>query len=188
MKTINEMLTHIPLCTHAEPQNIITIDASSELLDELAKYKNINVTKLTSDSAIALLTNMDEKSADVIINATNNFANDEIFWGIVNHVLTTKGLAVCLASSPMSKADEAEAELKAIGSTFRIVMPYSFHNSDDKVSYAYMATKFYHPTADINLQRADLMDGHKYYNCDIAISAFTMPTSVRKRFLGLIKS
>jgi spermidine synthase len=188
LKTINEMLTHIPLCTHAEPQNIITIDASSELLAELSKYKDINITKLTSDSAIAMLTNMDEKSSDIIINTTNNFVSDEIFWGIANRVLTTKGLAVCLASSPMSKADDAQSELKAIGSIFRIVMPYSFYGNDDKVSYAYMATKFYHPTADINLQRADLTDGHEYYNCDIAISAFTMPTSIRKRFLGLIKS
>lgn len=188
MKTTNEMLTHIPLCTHAEPQNIITIDASSELLAELAKYKDLNITKLTSDNAVSMLTNMDEKSSDIIINATNNFASDNIFWGLVNRVLTNKGLAVSLASSPMSQTQIAQDELKAIGSIFRIVMPYSFYDANDKVSYAYMATKFYHPTADINLQRADLTDGHEYYNCDIAISAFTMPTSVRKSFLGLIKS
>jgi len=188
LKTTNEMLTHIPLCTHAEPHNIITIDASNELLNELAKYKDLNITNLTSDNAIAMLTNTDENSIDIIIVANSDFNDNEIFWGLTNRTLTKKGLAVAIASSPTSNEVQAKEELRVIGSLFRIVMPYSFYDANDKVSYAYMATKFYHPTADVNLQRADLTDGHEYYNCDIAISAFTMPTSVRKSFLGLIKS
>lgn len=186
--TTNEMLTHIPLCTHAEPKNIITIDASAKMLSELGKYSDLSITNLTNDNAIATLSGMDEGSSDVIIVANSNFSDNDIFWGLANRILTNKGLAVAMASSLMSHQADAQNELKSIGSLFRIVMPYSFYSDDDKVSYAYMATKFYHPTADINLQRADLTDGHEYYNCDIAISAFTMPTAIRKRFLGLIKS
>jgi spermidine synthase len=50
-----------------------------------------------------------------------------------------------------------------------------------------LASRFYHPTADINLQRADLTDGFAYYNSDIAIAAFATPTQINNEYLGLIK-
>jgi len=50
-----------------------------------------------------------------------------------------------------------------------------------------LASRFYHPTADINLQRADLTEGFAYYNSDIAIAAFSVPTFVYKEYLGIIK-
>jgi spermidine synthase len=49
-----------------------------------------------------------------------------------------------------------------------------------------LASRFYHPTADINLQRADLTDGFAYYNSDIAIAAFATPTQINNEYLLII--
>ena len=70
-------------------------------------------------------------------------------------------------------------------------MPYRYEDDNDGVlnmQNLLLLSNSAHPTADINLQRADLTDGFNYYNCDIAIGAFSLSTVIRKRFLGLIKS
>jgi spermidine synthase len=63
-------------------------------------------------------------------------------------------------------------------------MPYNIGNG----STAILCSKEYHPTADINLQRADMIDGLSYYNCNVHPAAFAMPNYIRKEYLGLIKN
>jgi spermidine synthase len=63
-------------------------------------------------------------------------------------------------------------------------MPYNLGNG----STALLASKEYHPTADVILQRSDMIDGLSFYNCDIHVSAFAMPNYIRKEYLGIIKN
>jgi len=50
-----------------------------------------------------------------------------------------------------------------------------------------MGSRFFHPTADINLQRADLTDGFEYYNSDLHIARFALPTSTFENLKEYIK-
>ncbi len=63
-------------------------------------------------------------------------------------------------------------------------MPYHL----GECNYAVLASKYYHPTADINLQRADLTDGFEVYNSDLHVASFALPTYIKKRYLGIIKN
>ena len=186
--TIYEMLVHIPMCIHAEPKQVAIIGEPKETLDELAKHKEINTIKISSGDAISELTNIQENSLDIIITNDKEMLSDPLFCGVAKRALNSKGVLSILASSLAQDVSGASKELKTLGEHFRIVMPYGFASSNDSYSYAYIASSFYHPTADINLQRADLTDGFNYYNSDIAVASFVMPTYIRKQYLGLIKS
>jgi spermidine synthase len=107
--------------------------------------------------------------------------------GLINKVITTKGVVSMVASNMFSDQEAFESELKAFGEIFKIVMPARYEDADLKMQNILIASNKYHPTADINLQRADLTEGYEYYNSDIAIGAFTLPTTIRKRFLGDLK-
>ncbi len=182
-----EMMVHVPICTHAEPKNIFVIsDNEQKIVDELNKYNGLNVLVCKVDEAISKLT--DAKDIDVIICDASVLGTDAIFNGIAKKILGTKGVMSIGASSLISNSNSAKRELEALGESFRIVMPYWFVSSNNEAMFAYIASEYYHPTADINLQRADLTSGFNYYNSDIAIGAFSMPTMIRKEYLGLIKS
>jgi spermidine synthase len=186
--TIYEMLVHIPMCTHANPKKVAIVGESKEILNELAKHKEIDTVEISLYDAIAKLTDTSENSLDIIIVNDKKILQDPLFCGIAKRALSSKGIISVAASSLAQDVSIASKELKTLGEHFRIVMPYGFASSDDSYSYAYLASNFYHPTADINLQRADLTDGFNYYNSDIAVASFTMPTYIRKQYLGLIKS
>ena len=91
-------------------------------------------------------------------------------------------------SNLILEEERAKKELQTLGAIYRIVMPYRYEEEKELVSsYMVLASRFYHPTADINLQRADLTDGYRYYNSDIAIAAFQTPTFINRDYLGIIK-
>jgi spermidine synthase len=74
--------------------------------------------------------------------------------------------------------------MQAMANYFKIIMPYKLGNDQSAI----LASKEYHPTADIILQRADMLDNLNYYNCDIHIASFVMPNYIRKEYLGIIKN
>ncbi len=186
--TIYEMLVHIPMCIHAEPKQVAIIGESKDILDELSKHKEINTLEISSGEAIARLSDIQENSLDIIITNDKEMLSNPLFCGLAKRALNSKGILSAVASSLAKDVPGASKELRSLGDHFRIVMPCGFADSNDNYSYAYLASSFYHPTADINLQRADLTDGFNYYNSDIAVASFVMPTYIRKQYLGLIKS
>ncbi len=185
----NEMLVHIPMCTHANPQKILIINANEALIDELKKYSNLKeIISINVNDSNKTLDTIETKNFDVAIIADDSFVSNREFWISLTKLLDSKGLV----SSPMSnlifQEEEAKAQLKTIGAIYQIVMPYRYEGKDNLESeYVVLASRFYHPTANINLQRADLTDGFKYYNSDIAISTFQMPTFINQKYLGIIK-
>ena len=50
------MLVHIPMCTHADPKKVAIVGESKEILNELAKHKEIDTVEISSEDAIAKLT------------------------------------------------------------------------------------------------------------------------------------
>ncbi len=182
----DEMLTHIPMCVHPEPKKVLLIRENEGIESELKKHQNTDVQELDLNDALISLQELDEGSIDVVIVSTNLFESDRVFWGLVKRALSLKGVISSTAPSYLDEETKAKAQIEIMGEYFRIVMPYGF--MQQHCSFALFASNMLHPTADINLQRADLTEGFRYYNSDIAIAAFAMPNMIRKEFRGLIKS
>ncbi|MBN2825550.1 MAG: hypothetical protein JXQ76_09515 [Campylobacterales bacterium] len=180
-----EMLTHVPVCTHAQPKKVLIIGEDSKVDEQLALYKDIETT--TVENSSDALAKLDEKSFDIAIITDKSNLNERLFIGLLHKVITPKGVISTLSSNMFGEQDAFEAELRALGELFKIVMPCRYEDSELKMQNLLIASNGYHPTADINLQRADLTEGYEYYNSDIAIGAFMLPTHICKRFLGLVK-
>ncbi len=74
------------------------------------------------------------------------------------------------------------ADLRLVGTKFWIAMPFKFgHNT------SILASKKYHPTADLNLQRADLLDGLDYYSSEIQLASFVFPAGEHRELTGIAK-
>jgi len=187
-----EMITHVPINTHIEPKRVLVINGGKRVQKELDKYNFIEeVVHIDEMDAINKLKNLGPKKFDVAIVYTPNYTNNKEFWIELTKLLDNRGVVAISMSNIITLVDEAKKELKVAGAIYPIVMPYRYEKGveDKKIysEYLMLASRFYHPTADINLQRADLTDGYAYYNSDIAIASFAVPTFIYKEYLGIIK-
>lgn len=174
-----EMMVHPALCTSKEPKNILIVSDNAKVMQaELQRYDDINATVVTCQ--LSEISSLDDKAFDVIIS---QMKADNIFLAQINRVLKDEGQFV--SSHPaLDEVDENKALMGMLGSYFKIIMPYNIGNG----ATALFCSKGNHPTADINLQRADMLDGLGYYNSDIHVAAFAMGNYIRKEYLGVIKN
>ncbi|SFV53936.1 Spermidine synthase [hydrothermal vent metagenome] len=179
--TYKELMVHVPVCTHKEPKDVLIIsDDASSMIDEVAKYNTINTKTINKD--LDTLRELENESFDVVISEA---AIDPVSTAHINRVLKADGL-VAFAPFDLENQEQSKTKLKEIGKYFKIAMPYSLLATTSKT--AVLASKEYHPTADINLQRADLTDGFTVYNSDLHVGIFAMPTYIKKAYLGIIKN
>ncbi len=162
-------------------------------VDEVFKNPRLN---LTIGDGVEFIANAKDKSYDIILVDSTDDKNhssglfDLTFYAQANRVLKDDGLISVQGSSWFVAMDEHKKILKKMGSLFGIVMPYRY----EMITYPgvnwnfILASKKYHPTADIILQRADLIEGLKYYNSDIQRASFALPTFVKKELLGIAKN
>ncbi len=179
--TYAELMVHVPVCTHKEPKNVLIIsDNASAMMDEISKYNNIDATAIGTD--VDALREIDDKSFDVVVSEADI---DPVTTAHINRVLKEDGLA-SFAPFDLENVEQSTEKFKELGKYFKIAMPYSLLATT--VNTAVLASKEYHPTADINLQRADLTDGFTVYNSDLHVGIFAMPTYIKKAYLGIIKN
>jgi len=188
----DEMLVHIPVCTHADPKSVLLIGGCDNLYAEVQKYKSIEkIERIEKEEAAEKIADLAEGSVDIAIVAVEDFKADRLFWGLLNRLLSDKGIVTTMSSLLLTEEEAVRAELTTAGELFKIVMPYRYESLAEDghllCKNLLLASHHYHPTADINLQRADLTEGYHYYNSDIAIGTFQLPTVVRKKYAGLIK-
>ena len=175
----NEMMVHIPLCSHKEPKNILIIsDDSNKYEKEIFKHNNISCKSIVN--SLDALSKSDDDSFDVVISDSSV---DALMSSQINRILKIDGLLVTNHAN-LDNVDENKSYMKVLSSYFKIIMPYNLGNG----STALLSSKEYHPTADLILQRADMLDGLEYYNCDIHIASFAMGNYIRKEYLGVIKN
>lgn len=173
-----EMITHVGMCSHKNPKNVLLISESSELIE-----KELHRHEITTLQII--------KSSQDIKNESDNFYDLVILDGIydaallayINRVLKNDGMLV-MDHKNLDQIEANRSLMQILSNYFKIIMPF---NTGDE-STLLLASKEYHPTADIILQRADLIDGLSYYNCDIHIASFAMGNDIRKAYLGVIKN
>ncbi len=111
------------------------------------------------------------------------------FYAHIFKILKDDGIVVAQGESWWIDMPLHKEIMGVIGEFFKIVMPYRFE------MYMYpgcnwnfiLGSKLYHPTADIILQRADLLDGLRYYNSDLHKASFILPNYVKKELGDLYK-
>ena len=176
-----ELMVHVPVCTHKEPKNILVVsDDASALMDEIAKYGSMEARAV--DCNVDALRDMDQAIFDIVISEN---VNDPVSIAHIGRVLKEDGVA-SFASFNLEEKNTATPQIEEIGKYFKIAMPYFLLDTTENM--ALLASRQYHPTADINLQRADLTDGFTVYNSDLHIGIFAMPTYIKKNYLGIVKN
>lgn len=177
-----EMMVHVSMCTHKLPTSVLLASDSRDLLmNELARYKESNVTNVGSSDLLESLRNVDDKSADVVM--VDALTSDPAIIAHISRVLKDDGLVVMKHAS-LDDVNANTVLMQALGNYFKIVMPYRLEDG----STLLLSSKEYHPTADVILQRTDLLEGHQYYNCDIHPAAFAMPQYIRDTYRGLARN
>ncbi|MCW8896172.1 MAG: spermidine synthase [Sulfurimonas sp.] len=174
-----EMMIHVPVCTSKEANDILIISDNADLLSvEAARHSETNVKVITC--SLSEISALEDNAYDVIVS---EMASDPALFSQVNRVLRDDGQFVTTHPS-LDEVEENKNIMKMLGNYFKVIMPYNLGNG----STALLSSKEYHPTADINLHRADMLDGLSYYNCDIHPAAFAMGNYIRKAYLGSIKN
>jgi spermidine synthase len=200
------MLAHTGANTHKLPQNVLVIgDFDATVTNELGRHVDIeaitllqsracevdvngheNCTLVTQES-VAFLSEAAENSYDLVI-VTQDLGDplfDTVFLGLVNRVLKDDGVFVMHGPNALSQAGTFEDLLVKLGEYYKIVMPAFFMQTAQSDSLV-LASKKYHPTADLVLQRGDLIEGLQYYNCDLHLASFAQPNFIKQRFAGVI--
>jgi len=188
----SEMLTHIAINTHANPKRILVVNGGKRIGRELDKYSFVAETvHIDCNDTIQKLKTLGAKKFDIAIVSTPKYTANREFWIELTKLLDAKGVVSIEMSNIITKINDAKAEFKIPSAIYPIVMPYRYDKATNgeliTSEYLMLASRFYHPTADINLQRADLTEGFAYYNSDIAIASFSVPTFVYKEYMGIIK-
>ena len=177
-----EMMVHVGLCTVKKPQNVLIVSDNANALEtEVARHDAIASKTVGANDVTAALREEADASVEVVIIDT--LTDDAAALAHVNRVLNAEGLVVM--KHPDLEDEAANIQLmQVLGNYFKIIMPFNLGNGET----ALLASKSYHPTADIILHRSDMLDGQKYYNCDVHPAAFAMGNDVRKAYLGTIRN
>jgi len=187
----SEMLTHVPFNTHADPKRVLVINGGKRIQRELEKYGSVTEIIHIDSDIINSLNSLGAKKFDLAIVSTSNLTANREFWIELTKLMDAKGVVAIQMSNIFTQKEAAKEELNLVGKIYPIVMPYRYDNATDgdiiTSEYLMLASRFYHPTADINLQRADLTDEFAYYTSDVAIAAFTIPALLYRDYLGVIK-
>lgn len=177
-----EMMVHVPMCTHKNPKNVLVVSTDSALIqDELGRYRDIESTIVDAVDVLGSLRNGIDKSIDVLLLDT--LSDDSAVYAHVNRLLKDDALMV-VKHPDLENIAENTKLMQILGNYFKIIMPYY----DGAGSTLLLCSKEYHPTADLILQRSDLLEGHQFYNCDVHIGVFAMPQYIRKNYLGIIRN
>jgi len=175
----NEMMVHTALCTNKNPENVLIIsDNATGLIKEVQKHNGISCDVVSAN--INTLRDVKDEAYDVIISELDS---DAAVLAHFNRLLKEDGLLVTTHAS-LDDVETNTSMMQILGKYTKIIMPFNIGNGET----ALLASKEYHPTADIILHRADMLDGLEYYNCDVHPAAFAMGNNIRKAYLGTIKN
>ncbi len=213
----HEVMAHTAMCTHAEPARVLVVDGGDgAIAAEILKHPDVRIDIVESCAAMVeaadvmgchadalghdrvsvevgepepFLSRKPEEQYDIVfVNRYSDGGPGSGLLAQIERVLAPKGLVVSDASSQLLDMAGHKSALAAL-ENFRIVMPFGYTSMVRPGGewWLAMGSRFFHPTADINLQRADLTDGFTYYNSDLHIARFALPTSVFEQLRGYVK-
>ena len=194
--TAREVLKHKEITVDMVELDEAVIEASQAYFPAMADVWGNERLRLHIQSGLDFIAEAEDQSYDIIlVDATDPKGKAEelfeaTFYAQANRVLKEDGLIATQGSSWWMALEEHKRILKNIGNLFQIAMPYRYEMMvyPGCVWNFILASKKYHPTADINLQRADLLEPVHYYNSDIHKASFTTPAYIKKELLGIAKN
>lgn len=168
----NEMMIHIPMCTHNEAKKVLVVGAiDDEFKTEIAKHTAI--VTYTQELNV-------EDVFDVIIYTGKTI--DELIMSNIDRCLNQEdGIFVMISKRFNKDENRLTNDLNIVGKNSWISMPYSFGHTT-----AIIGSKKYHPQADIILDRSDFLDC-QYYNTELHNACFVYPTYIQKALTGIAK-
>ncbi len=220
----HEMLSHVPMCTHVDPKNILIIGGGDGgVAREVLRHEGVKVDLVEIDEEVVnvckkyfpsignwdnerlnlfikngmeFISGADDKSYDIVLVDSTDPSDlsselfDATFYAQVNRVLKDDGLMALQGGSCWMDLQTHKKLLQTAAKPFGIAMPYRYEMySYPGVNWNFiLSSKKYHPTADINLQRADLLEGNRYYTSDIHKASFVLPKYIKKELLGIAKN
>ena len=173
-----EMLTHIAVNSHKKPKEILLIsDDSLNIEDEVERYIGINLT-------VTNKIELKDDFYDVVLLNSSNFTKEDI--ENIDKSLKADGLLNVAKFDYLSDLKNFKSKLELLSNTFKIVMPYRV-DSSVPMCYFVVASKLYHPSADIILQRAELIENQTYYNYNLHLAVFDLPKCVYEELKDITK-
>lgn len=174
-----EMMVHVPMCTSKEAKDILIVSDDATLLSvEVARHAETNLSVV--GCSMDAVSSLNDAAFDVVIS---EMPLDALLASQYNRILK-KDAQLATVHPSLDDVTANKSLMVVLGKYFKIIMPYNIGDG----TTALLVSKEYHPTADINLQRADMLDSLSYYNCDIHPAAFAMGNYIRKEYLGVIKN
>ncbi|WP_456452592.1 spermine/spermidine synthase domain-containing protein [Hydrogenimonas sp.] len=176
----HELLKHKDVAITVVERDADIVDAARAMGLHDKALENERVDFRVCDT-LSFLAEAKEGHYDIVI--LNRF--DEIYYddkAVMAHIariLGGKGLVVADASNQLFDMAGHKEVLGALCDEFKIVMPFRYTSMVRTGGEQWLAlgSKFFHPTADVNLQRADLTDGFTWYNSDLHVAQFALPTA-----------
>ena len=209
----SELLAHIAACSHKNPKRVLIVGSFNlELAFEFLRYKDLQVDFLQFDlkvleSLISFLPHYKEvmesqrfqlipqlgdafleqntqescaKYDVIVLLDTNASAN------AFAKMLENDGILILKSSHILLDTPKVKEQLESL-QDFRVKMSFYAPLSLLQDCYIFASKKF-HPTADIQLQRVDMLEGLHYYHANLHLSAFTLPKLARSEFFGVARN
>lgn len=173
-----EMLTHVAINTHNNPSKVLVLSTDLKSIKlELEKYKSFTSFEVTyvENNYDVEVQKLKDGSYDVIIADIKQL--DKLLAYRLESLLTNKGVLVKTVDDILNLKNYENLK------NYNILMPYRAEN----FSFL-LASKYYHPTADVVLFRTDLLDNLDYYNTDIHSSSFILPNFIKSKLVGYVKN
>lgn len=205
----SELSAHLGICCHTNPKNALVLGSFNlELAHELLRHENLNVNFVQND----------KKILDSLVDFFPNFATISqnpyfksyskalelpvkkyefiVYEGRPNRnelngisqMLTKDGILIFITKHHLWEFEDFKNDLLEVGKFFNIVMPYSIPLSIFNDKSFIFASKYYHPLADMLLQKIDMLEGLKYYNADIHEALFALPQELCIKLKGILKN
>jgi len=172
----DEMMVHVPFCSHNNIQKILVIGNVSEYFKEQINKHQYN------EIVFCDTLNIKEDKYDIILNMQDTLLDDQFVILVDRYLEPTCGIFVTKSAFVFKDLEQVKKDLSILGRYFWISMPYSFgHNT------LLFASKKYHPQAQIVLQVSDLLPDCQYYNTELHNASFVYPTYITKALTGIAK-
>lgn len=203
----SEVLAHIPLCSIPEARNVLLFDTFNiqiafECFKHNVKVDCVQSDRKTLDSMMSFLPDfhnvsqhsdfrlfdqaldLDCRTYDLII--TDSVINHLQIDGL-SRMLSDDGILIMRNHHPLLEEEQFIQSIQDCASFFKITLPFFLNLSilSDK-SYIF-ASKRFHPTADMLLQKIDLLPHLEYYNAKIHEGAFVLPSFLARKLRNVAR-
>ncbi|MFT5162113.1 MAG: spermidine synthase [Alteromonadaceae bacterium] len=195
--TAREVLRHsgVLSCTMVEIDAMV-VDACKAHIPQTSKSLDDPRLKLIIGDGVEFVKNCAEKFDVVIIDSTDPIGPaqplfGEAFYQDVYNCLSDDGIVVSQGESSWYAMDIQQSLLKALNNIFPTSFLYSFSNltyPGGLWSFTF-ASKKYHPIDDFDQTRVSVSNlEFDYYNANVHVGAFALPSFVVKGLKGLIEN